>query len=127
MYKIAPEVKVGDTFTRIDKNGTVWIAKVINRTSCFVDVLKYHPYEVKFATGYYAWEYETRIPEPTKERARINVETKSVETGEMCRGIFGEYPKTKIVPTGNYFITIKEDYSKYPEYDKVYFYNRNGG
>ena len=34
-FKFAPEVKIGDVFTRVDKNGNVWKAEVINRTELF--------------------------------------------------------------------------------------------
>ena len=32
----APEIKVGDVFTRTDRNGKIWTAEVINRTDCSV-------------------------------------------------------------------------------------------
>ena len=124
MFEYAPQVNIGDIFTRIDKNGTVWKAEVVNRTEYFVDVKKYHPYKVKFATGYFDWEYEEKIPEPTIERAQINIEYEDVETDEIVKSIFGEYKKKIRVPTSKFFIGIKEDYSKYPQYDKIYFLNK---
>jgi hypothetical protein len=123
-FKFAPEVKVGDIFTRVDKNGNVWKAEVINRTELFVDVKKYDPYERKFQTGYYEWEYEKRLPEPTEERAQLYIEYEEYETGNMKKTIFGTYPETAKRPTGKFYIAIKEDYSKYPQYDKIYFLNK---
>ena len=125
MFKFAPEVKVGDIFTRVDKNGKVWKALIINRTEYFVDVVKYHPYEVKFQTGCYPWEYEKKIPDPTTERAQINIEYEEYKTGKMKKGWFGEYPETAKRETGKYFIAIKEDYSKSSKYDKLYFLDKN--
>ena len=124
MFEYAPDIKVGDVLTRIDKNGTVWKAEVVNRTELYVDVKKYHPYEVKFATGFYEWEYEKKIPEPTFERAQINTEYEEYETGKMIEGFFGDYPEKAKRPTGKYFIAIKEDYSKYSQYDKLYFIDK---
>lgn len=124
MFKYAPDIKVGDVFTRIDRNGTIWKAEVVNRTELFVDVKKYDPYERKFQTGFYEWEYEKKIPEPTFERAQINIEYEEYETGRMKKGWFGEYPETAKRPTGKYFIAIKEDYSKASQYDKLYFIDK---
>lgn len=127
MFNYAPEVKVGDVFTRTDKNGTVWRAEVINRTEYFVDVKKFHPYEVKFSTGWYEWDYEKRIPEPTVERAQLYIERKTVPTGRMKKGFFKEYPETEEVPTGRFFIGIKEDYGKHSQYDKIYYLEKSEG
>lgn len=126
MFKYAADIKVGDVFTRVDKNGTVWKALVISRTEYFVDVKKYHPYEIKFQTGYYPWEYEKKIPEPTIERAQINIEYEEYETGEVEKSIWGTRKKTAKRLTGKYFIAIKEDYSKYSQYDKLYFIDKGG-
>ena len=123
-YNYAPEIKVGDVFTRIDKNGTEWRAEVVSRTEYFVDVKKYHPYEIKFQTGWYECEYEKRIPEPTIERTKINIEYEEYETGNMKKSIWGEYPEKAKRQTGKFFIAIKEDYSKYPQYDKLYFIDK---
>ena len=119
----APEIKVGDVFTRIDRNGKTWTAEVINRTDCFVDVKKTQPYQIRVLNNdesgkYGCCHYED--PAPTYERAMINEEKVQVETGKMIKGLFGDYPETKYVGTGKYFIDIKEEYSKSYEYDKSY-------
>lgn len=111
-------IEVGDVFTRVDKNGTVWKAEVINRTDCFVDVKKYHPYEVRFQVN--EWKTEKRIPEPTTERCMLHRVVDIVETGNVKT--FGKltYKETKQVPTNKYYIELKEDYSKSSKYDKTY-------
>ena len=122
-FKFAPEIKVGDVFTRIDKNGRVWEAKVINRTEYFVDVEKITPYKIKVANddmtaclGCWHWE----DPKPTHERAEIHEEWIEIETGEFKETIWGKSPVRKKVKTFNYHIYLKENYSKYPYFDKPY-------
>lgn len=111
-------IEVGDVFTRVDKNGKVWKAEVIARTEFYVDVKKYHPYEVRFQVS--EWKTEKRIPEPTTERCMLYQKHIEVETDEIVKSIWGEYKKTIRVPTNTYQIAVKEDYSKYPQYDKIY-------
>ena len=136
MFTFAPEIKVGDVFTRIDKNGKVWKAEVINRTEYFVDVKKTQPYQVKvcdeepirqkkFYNG--AWHFKDvggvfhyEDAEPTFERAEIIEEYIEEETGEIEESIWGIHRKTRRVKTNNYFLKLKEEYSKHSQYDKVY-------
>ena len=79
-------IEVGDVFTRIDRNGKVWKAEVINRTEYFVDVKKIQPYKRKvvddcFTTSkYYGGQKHVRTQyltheehaEPTFERCIIH-------------------------------------------------------
>ena len=141
MFKYAPEIKVGDVFTRVDKNGKVWKAEVINRTEYFVDVKKTQPYQVRvcdeepfrqkrFYDGCnYIKEvggvYHYEDAEPTFERAQINIDYEEYETGRMKKGLFGEYPETAKRQTGKFFIAIKEEYSKSNQYDKIYSIRKN--
>jgi len=129
MFEYAPDIKVGDVFTRIDKNGKVWKAEVINRTEYFVDVKKTQQYQIKVCDvepirqrRFYnsTWHskdvggvFHYEDAEPTSERAQINIEYEEYETGEIEESIWGTYKKTAKRPTGKYFIAIKEDYSKY--------------
>lgn len=140
MYKYADDIKIGDVFTRVDRNGKVWKAEIINRTEYFVDVKKIQPYQIKvcdeapirqkkFYNG--AWHFKDvggvfhyEDAEPTFERAQINIEYEEYETGEVEESIWGTYKKTAKRPTGKYFIAIKEDYSKASQYDKLYFIDK---
>ena len=119
---IAPEVKIGDIFSRIDKNGNEWIAEVINRTDCFVDVKKYCPYKVKVANsdisgqfGCYHWEDS----EPVTERSLINKEIIPIKTGKMARNIFGkEVEEVQYLSSGKCFIMLKDYKNDNPYYLK---------
>ena len=125
-FKYCPVVEVGDVFTRVDKNGKVWKAEVINRTEYFVDVKKTQPYQIKVADegergqlGF--WHYEDA--EPTIERCMLHRHYEEVEAGEEeTRGLFGTYMKKiyEKVPTARYYIDCKEDYSKHWKYDRPY-------
>ena len=137
MFTYAPEIKIGDIFTRTDKNGNIWKAEVINRTEYFVDVKKTQPYQVRvcdeepirqkrFYNGCnhikeVGGVYHYEDAEPTFERAQINIDYEEYETGRMKKGLFGEYPETAKRQTGKFFIAIKEEYSKSNQYDKIYF------
>lgn len=123
----AEDVKVGDVFTRTDKNGKIWEAKVINRTEYFVDVEKTHPYQIKVAnediSGQFGcWHYED-APK-TYERCEIIPIKEYVCVGKRkSLSLFGGehlVDDMQWIPTGDYAINVKEDFSKYPQYDKTY-------
>ena len=121
-FKYCPVIEVGDIFTRVDRNGKIWKAEVINRTEYFVDVKKTQPYQVKVADegergqlGF--WHYEDA--EPTIERCQIRRVYEEVEDGEKD-SIWGKIKKYKKVPTARYYIDCKEDYSKHWKYDRSY-------
>lgn len=136
-FKFAPEVKIGTIFTRVDKNGKVWTAEVVDRTEYFVDVKKIQPYkrkvvddcytETKFYNGkkhtktYYLTHEEDA--EPTYERAQINEMYHEEETDEVVESIWGTSYKKIKVKENRYTIHLKEEYSKYSQYDKVYQFN----
>lgn len=129
IYGYADDIQVGTVFKRVDKNGNIWEAKVINRTDYFVDVEKTQPYQIKVADKEYGdigiWHWEDAPV--TYERCQINQIMKEVETGEYedYKDLFGNdvhKPITKRVGTRDYYIMCKEDYSKYPKYDKRYDY-----
>lgn len=46
-FTYAKEVKIGSIFERVDKNGMVWQAEVIERTDKMVKVLYLNPYDNK--------------------------------------------------------------------------------
>ena len=117
MFKFAPEVKVGTIFKRIDRNGKVWEAKVINRTEYFVDVEKTQPYQIKVGDEW-GWHYEDAAP--TYERAEIKENYDYIETGETEKTIWGNIPKKKKVKLNYYSLHLKEDYSRSWKYDKTY-------
>ena len=122
-FKFAPEVKVGTIFTRVDKNGKVWTAEVIDRTEYFVDVKKTQPYQIKVANDDISgqlgcWHYEDA--KPTYERAQINEVYHEEETDEVVKSIWGTSYKKVKVKENKYTIHLKEEYSKYNQYDKVY-------
>ena len=133
-FDFAPNVKIGSVFSRIDRNGKKWIAEVINRTEYFVDVKKIQPYKRKIVddffttTKYYGGQKHTRThcltheedAEPTFERAQIIEEYTEIETGEIGENIWGKYAVKKRVPSGKFYIKVKEEYSKFSNYDKVY-------
>lgn len=125
-FKYCPIIEVGDVFTRIDRNGKVWKAEVINRTEYFVDVKKTQPYQIKVADegergqlGF--WHYED-APE-TFERCMLHRHYEKVEDGEEeTWGLYGLYKekKYKNVPTDKYYLDCKEEYSAHSKYDRPY-------
>ena len=137
-FKFAPEIKIGTVFTRIDKNGKVWKAEVINRTEYFVDVKKTQPYQIKICDSepirqkkFYnnEWHFKDvgglfhyEDAKPTFERAEIIEEYVEETTNEIEEDIWGTHRKTRRVKTNNYFLKLKEEYSKYSQYDKLYKY-----
>ena len=94
-YDFAPNIKIGDVFTRTDRNGKAWTATVIKRTEYFVDVEKRQPYKIWVHDGEKLDYVDT---EPTFERSAIHADGTS----------------------GDYFIALHEVYSKFPQYDKIY-------
>ena len=127
-FKYCPVIEVGDTFTRIDKNGKVWKAEVVRRTECFVDVKKTQPYQIKVLDDNgFTWHYEDA--EPTFERCEIHRHYEEIEDGETeADGIWGKYAKKlfKKVPTAFYWIAIKENYSAHSKYDRTYKLKKYG-
>ena len=131
-FKYCPVIEIGDVFTRIDRNGKVWEAKVINRTEYFVDIKKTQPYKIKVADdgirgqlGCWHWE----DTEPTTERCMITRKYEEIEDGKVEEtGLYGKYMKKiyKKVPTPYYFIEVKEDYSKHSKYDRTYKLKKYG-
>ena len=135
-FKHCPVIQIGDIFTRIDKNGKVWKAEVINRTEYFVDVKKTQPYQIKvydeepikqrkFYNGEWHIKYVDGVfhyeeAEPTIERCMIHRYYEEVESDEIVKSIWGEYKKRVKVPTAKYYIDCKEDYSKHWKYDRPY-------
>ena len=117
MFQHCPIIEIGDIFTRIDKNGKVWKAEVIDRTEYFVDVKKTQPYKIKVGDEW-NWHYEDA--EPTFERCMLYRHYEEVETDEVIKGIFGCYKKKIKSPTSRYYINCKEDYSKHSKYDRSY-------
>lgn len=125
-FKCCPIIEVGDVFTRVDKNGNVWKAEVVNRTECFVDVKKTQPYQIRVANSgisgmYGCWHYEN-APE-TFERCMLHRHYEEVEDGEEeTQGLCGLYMKKKYkkVPTAKYYLDCKEEYSKHYKYDRPY-------
>lgn len=125
-FEYCPIIEVGDVFTRVDKNGKIWKAEVINRTEYFVDVKKTQPYQIKVADegergqlGFWHWE----DAEPTFERCMLHRHYEEVEDGEEeTRGLYGTYMKKKYkrVPTAKYYLDCKEEYSKHFKYDRPY-------
>lgn len=120
-----PIIQVGDIFSRIDRNGKRWEAKVINRTEYFVDVEKSQPYQIKVATRYenIIESYHYEDPKPTIERCMIYRKYVEVEDGQVEeQGLYGPYMKTlyKKVPTAEYYIEVKETYSAHSKYDRTY-------
>lgn len=134
-FKNCPIIEVGDVFTRVDKNGKVWEAKVINRTEYFVDVEKKSPYQVKicdeepirekrFYNGAWHFKYVGGVfhyedPKPTIERCMIHRIYEEVEDGEKD-SIWGKIKKYKKVPTARYILDVKENYIKSNNYDFNY-------
>lgn len=136
MFKNCPVITIGDVFTRVDKNGKVWKAEIINRTEYFVDVKKTQPYQIKicdeepirqkkFYNG--AWHFKDvggvfhyEDAEPTFERCMIHRYYEEVETDEVVKGKLLDYNKRVKVPTAKYYIDCKEDYSKHWKYDRPY-------
>lgn len=126
-FNYYPVIEVGDIFKRVDKNGKVWTAEVVNRTEYFVDVKKTHPYKIKVADNEFSWHYEEA--EPTFERCQIHRRYEEIEDGETeADGIWGKYAKKlfKKVPTAYYWIDIKEDYSAHYRYDRTYVLKKYG-
>lgn len=119
-------IEVGDTFTRIDKNKKVWIARVISRTEYFVDVEKIQPYQIKVSNSdesskYGCCHYEDA--KPTIERCMLHRHYEEVECGESEKeGLFGKYTSKdyKKVPTALYYIDCKETWSAHSKYDRTY-------
>lgn len=122
-FKYCPIIEVGDVFTRVDKNGKVWTAKVINRTEYFVDVEKIQPYQIKVGDEF-GWHYEDGESNKTYERCEIHRHYIEEEDGyEERTDFFGKKymtKKYKRVPTNKYWIECKEDYSKHSKYDRTY-------
>ncbi len=126
-FNYYPVIEVGDIFKRVDKNGKVWTAEVINRTEYFVDVKKTQPYKIKVADNEFSWHYEEA--EPTFERCQIHRHYEEIEDGKTeADGIWGKYAKKlfKRVPTAYYWIDIKEDYSAHYRYDRTYALKKYG-
>lgn len=94
-YEFAPEIKIGDVFTRLDRNGKTWTATVVNRTEYFVDVEKRQPYKIWVCDGEKTYQDEADV---TCERVQIN----------------------KDAENKSYYIVIHEIYSKFPQYGKTY-------
>ena len=118
-FKNFSVIEVGDVFTRIDKNGKVWKAEVINRTEYFVDVKKTQPYQRRVGNEYSSW-YEDA--EPTFERCMLYRQHEEIEVKVERVGFKGKYmaKEYKLVPTARYYIACKEDYSKHWKYDRPY-------
>lgn len=122
-FNNAPEIKVGSVFYRVDRNGKEWTATVINRTEFFVDVEKRQPYQIRVSDGYGKSWYEDAPA--IIERCEIIAGTEEMPTGEMKRGLFGGlFPVMKKVFTGEFFIKVKEVYSRFPNLDKLYKLNK---
>lgn len=135
-FKNCPVIKIGDIFTRVDKNGKVWKAEVINRTEYFVDIKKIQPYQVRvcdeepikqkrFYNGEWHVKYVGGVfhyeeAEPTFERCMLHRKFEEIETEEIVNSIWGTYKKRVQVPTAKYYIDCKEDYSKHSKYDRPY-------
>ena len=102
-FNNAPEIKVGSVFYRVDRNGKEWTATVINRTEFFVDVEKRQPYQIRVSDGYGKSWYED-----------------APAIIERCEIIAG----TEEMPTGEFFIKVKEVYSRFPNLDKLYKLNK---
>lgn len=145
MFNNCSIIEVGDVFKRVDKNGKVWTAEVINRTEYFVDVKKTQPYQVRvcdeepirqkrFYNGCnhikeVGGVYHYEDAEPTIERCMLHRKFEEVEDGEEeTRGLYGTYMKKKYrrVPTAKYYIDCKEDYSKHWKYDRPYELTKYG-
>lgn len=123
-FSYCPAVEVGDVFTRIDRNGKVWTAEVLERTEKFVKVKKTQPYQVKVLDsgnggklGF--WHYEN--PEPTIERCQLKRERKIVKTGKKKQTMWGIFDEQIEVDDDKYSIYVYEENSKYPNYKKQYF------
>ncbi len=126
MYNNCSIIEVGDVFKRVDKNGKVWTAEVVNRTEHFVDVKKTQPYQRKVGDEY-GWHYEDA--EPTFERCMLHRKFEEVECGESEKiGFKGTFISKdyKRVPTAKYYIDCKEDYSKHWKYDRPYELTKYG-
>lgn len=123
----AEDIKVGDVFTRIDKNGKIWEAKVIHRTEYFVDVEKTQPYQIKVLntniSGKYGCYHYEDAPKDY-ERCEILQDKEYVCVGKRkSLSLFGNeelVDDMQWIPTGNYSISVKEIYSKHSKYDKTY-------
>ena len=126
-FDYCPVIEIGDIFERIDRNGKIWKAKVINRTEYFVDVEKTQPYQIKVANNDFsgqcgAWHYEDA--EPVIERCQLYQKFVDIDDGvEEVTDFLGKRfkkIKTKKVPTASYFILVKETYSAHNKYDTKY-------
>ena len=104
-FKYCPDIKIGDVFERIDKNGKKWIAEVINRTNYFVDVRKTNPYNER----------------QSDERAALCRILEKIKTGNTIKrdGLYGEeiIEETKKVETDVYAINLVDNVKGY---DKLY-------
>lgn len=121
-FKYCPLITVGDVFTRIDRNGKVWTAEVINRTEYFVDVKKNQPYQRKVGDEYGNWHYED-APD-TFERCMLHRFQTEIEDGtETYIDLYGNKvtkTKKKKIYTDEYWIDVKENFSRSWKYDKGY-------
>ena len=127
-FNYCPIIEIGDIFTRIDRNGKIWKAEVINRTEYFVDVKKTQPYQIKVADdgergqlGF--WHYEDAPA--TFERCRLYRHYTQIEDGEKD-SLWGKIKNYKEVATAIYYIDCKEVYSKYYNWDKCYKLKKYG-
>ena len=80
-------ISVGDTFTRIDKNGKTWVATVTKRTPQFVYVNKVRPYKVKVMDEFPGC-YTLQDAKDTIERAEIKFDEKKLWFNVLSRNIF---------------------------------------
>ena len=127
-FKYCPIIEVGDVFTRIDKNGKVWKAEVIGRTELFVNVKKTQPYQVKVLddgiggdVGCYHYEYA----EPIIERCQLKRKREFVKTGNKKHTIWGNDIDEEVeVDTDDYYILVKEEYSRFLCYKHQYFLHK---
>lgn len=117
-FKHCPLITVGDVFTRIDRNRKVWTAEVINRTEYYVDVKKNQPYQIKVGDEF-GWHYEN-APD-TFERCMLHRTKKEIENGTYYNPLLKcEMPKKEMIDTDEYWIDVKENFSKSWKYDKGY-------
>lgn len=129
-YKYAPNIKIGDVFVRIDKNGKEWTAEVIDRTDYYVDLKKIMPYKIKIANTDISGDfgcYHYEDAPITYERAIIHEVMKLCPTGRVVPSIWNESgfaDEKELRGTGEYFVEIKEPYTKSKKYDKRYYLRR---
>jgi len=114
-------IKIGDVFSRIDKNGNEWIATVTKVTDYFVDVEKKRPYPIKCYDDEKGVYYKDAI---SHERAMVRYEEEEIITDEVVDSCFGKHFKTITRETGRVFIELVDNFSsnKYANtYNKVFW------